>query len=368
MSWFGKRDRWKARAHELHRHARHYRRMNEDRMRPEERDRLLALEERLGSALAGEGREAVEGASTTLESWLLQNVKTRSHPGVRENLEILVVAVGVAMACRTYFIQPFKIPTGSMQPTLYGIQYRAQEHPTLMDRFPLKLVKWAVFGEWYLSIETKESGYVTSGPTHDPESSSLVSFVVNGRRCRVPTDAVRRLSVGDFVPKHTVLWSGLRVAGDHVFVDRTRWNFSRPRRGQIMVFNTTEIPTLPPKTHYIKRLVGLPGERVSIAPPALLINGEPVMEPEGIARIVRQELGNGGYQLIDRRTDSMPRSPGLRTPLDIVALKADEYFALGDNTRNSRDGRYWGPVPRANLVGPAVFVYWPVSRRWGAAR
>jgi signal peptidase I len=41
---------------------------------------------------------------------------------------------------------------------------------------------------------------------------------------------------------------------------------------------------------------------------------------------------------------------------------------MGDNTRNSRDGRYWGAVPQANLVGPAFMVYWPVSRRWGLIR
>ena len=51
-----------------------------------------------------------------------------------------------------------------------------------------------------------------------------------------------------------------------------------------------------------------------------------------------------------------------------MPLKEREYFALGDNTRNSRDGRYWGPVPQKNLVGPALLVYWPLSKRWGLAR
>ena len=49
-----------------------------------------------------------------------------------------------------------------------------------------------------------------------------------------------------------------------------------------------------------------------------------------------------------------------------MTLKADEYYAMGDNTGNSRDSRYWGPVPERNLLGPACLVYWPfTSPRFG---
>ena len=92
----------------------------------------------------------------------------------------------------------------------------------------------------------------------------------------------------------------------------------------------------------------------------ITLDGKPLLEPASIARIARQTPGYAGYQLVK------PTSGGLlKTPEDRVTLGDREYFALGDNTRNSRDGRYWGAVPESNLVGPAVMVYWPFSRRWG---
>jgi signal peptidase I len=121
---------------------------------------------------------------------------------------------------------------------------------------------------------------------------------------------------------------------------------------------------LPAGTHYIKRLVGMPGERISIDPPWLKVNGEKVMEPESIARIARQEDGYAGYQLVHFRALTTSRY-ALRKPSDFVPVEAHRYFVLGDNTRNSKDGRYWGTVPESNMVGPAWVVYWPFSSRWG---
>ena len=163
-----------------------------------------------------------------------------------------------------------------------------------------------------------------------------------------------------------MLWSGMRTAGDHLLVNKVAWNFKHPRRGDIIVFNTDRLPTLPPNTHYIKRLAALPGETLSINPPDLIINGQPVLEPPPIARIVHREPGYAGYQLVDSRALGSPYCV-LRTPNDQVTLAEGEYFALGDNTGNSRDSRYWGPVKQANLVGPALFVYWPL-KRLGLAR
>ena len=53
---------------------------------------------------------------------------------------------------------------------------------------------------------------------------------------------------------------------------------------------------------------------------------------------------------------------------DRLTLGAREYLGMGDNTMNSYDGRYWGAVPQKNLVGPALFVYWPYYDRWGLIR
>ena len=55
----------------------------------------------------------------------------------------------------------------------------------------------------------------------------------------------------------------------------------------------------------------------------------------------------------------------LRTPEETITLKEDEYFMLGDNSESSGDSRFFGVIPRKNIMGKACFVWWPFSRRWG---
>jgi signal peptidase I len=87
-------------------------------------------------------------------------------------------------------------------------------------------------------------------------------------------------------------------------------------------------------------------------------------KPSSIARIEACQTGYYGYQKYDV-TGKM--GDYLASQNNRVQLANDQFFACGDNQRNSLDSRYWGPVKRANLVGPAFFVYWPLSRRWGMA-
>jgi len=359
-------------------HGVHVRNMREDLLAAAELTELNAKIGRLRAALRGRDYRDTEKAADALYKCAESLAPKRAMPGLRENLEIAVVAVAVAMGFRTYFIQPFKIPTGSMQPTLYGVQALNRDGAAVSDRFPLKILKWMILGEWYQEVRATTSGYVgrdqSRAAEYDPAS---YYFRIGGKRHRVPKSADMRLK-SRFVSKGSLLWRGIRTTGDHVFVDKVRWNFVRPRRGDIVVFNTKGITALeatlprdrkgePVTTHYIKRLVGLPGETISIDPPDLVVNGEKVRKPDTIRRIAHREGEYEGYQLVDKKR-SGPDEPLLADDLDSVQLGGEEYFALGDNTTNSRDGRYWGAIPRRNLVGPAVFVYWPFSRRWGPAR
>jgi len=255
-----------------------------------------------------------------------------------------------------------------MQPTLYGIQYEPAEKATVMDRLPFKLAKWLVFGSWYMEVRATTSGSVAPDPDYVGNSADHVPFYIGSVRHIAPKKGLTNLSFGQHVKKGTVLWRGHKVAGDHVFVDKLRWNLVPPKRGQIIVFDTDQIRGLQQKTHYIKRLVGMPGERISIDPPDLVVDGKALDGPESIRRIVKREPGYDGYRLVTGRTDGDPTSWALRQPSDYIDLSDEQYFACGDNTRNSKDGRYWGGVPEPNLVGPAVAVYWPFSKRWGAAR
>jgi signal peptidase I len=355
-------------AHEMLKHAQHIRNMREDIMTASELDSLAENERSLRIAVERKDIPAIKTAVESLSGTIDEIAPQSKGGGLRENFEILVVALAVAMGLRTYFIQPFKIPTGSMQPTLYGITSVAKDSPGLMDRYPLKLLKFVVTGKWYSERYAKSDGVLYFPPKESPSDPSVLLYSIGGKQHKIPRDAVNFYAPGKrydlkFLPnqhvkKGDLLWSGVVTRGDHIFVNKVIWNFRKPKRGEIMVFYTTGIKTLPQGTHYIKRMCGLPNETVSIEEPNLVINGKVVDQPETIARIERKKFGYDGYQRMGNFTDN-----------DFVwSLSDGEYFAMGDNTGNSRDSRYWGSVPERNLVGPAAFIYWPLSKRWGIAK
>jgi hypothetical protein len=79
--------------------------------------------------------------------------------------------------------------------------------------------------------------------------------------------------------------------------------------------------------------------------------------------IQKQSPGYAGYQLAGGKGAEY-----LSSSTDAIKLRADQYLGFGDNTMNSYDSRYWGPVPETSLVGPAWLVYWPISARWGLVK
>lgn len=359
---------------DLYTYARGLYRMRRDTMAPEASARLGAA---LTAVRRGPRRStlaAVKAATAKLEEALVGWTPIHSN-GWSENFEVLLVAIGVAMAFRCYFFQPFKIPTGSMQPTLYGIHSEERDAPALLDKPPLKQLAWLLTGDWYREVRVDVGGQIQP-LYHDQSKPGYTAFAVAGRRYYIPSDAVftrRAIRVGreGHVEPGAVLWAGIVHSGDHVFVNRVLWNFRRPQRGEVMVFTTEDIEGLPPGTHYIKRMTGLPNEEIGVRPPELLVNGESVTEPFTIGRIVRREkLASwappyDGYKVIGSKVEA-DYEPALHSAADTIKLGADEYYAMGDNTGNSKDSRYWGPVPERNLLGPACVVYWPfTSPRFG---
>jgi len=299
----------------------------------------------------------------------------------RENFDVLVVAIGVAMAFRAYFYQPFKIPTGSMQPTLYGIhsEPRPETEATWLDQQPAKFFKWFVTGESFKIIRTKDRGTVRISASDSSKKPGYTPVTVSRKTYYVPNDVVEYgmtglkggVRNGQTVKAGDVLWSGVICSGDFLFVNRWKWNFSHPTRGEIMVFSTSGINHLQQGTHYIKRMTGTPGDTVQIKPPKLIINGEAIMEPERIGQIARMEkIGDWApaYAGFNPSGNLRYNDPGrtLATENDMVLLAPGYYYAMGDNSFNSFDSRYWGPVPERNLLGPASVVHWPfASPRWG---
>ena len=323
----------------------------------------------------------------------------------REWLDILVVSISVALAFRAYFYEPFHIPTGSMQPTLYGNHSEAcaPTEATFWDKTPgIRWYKWLLMGKMYECFRAPFDGTLQFKET---KTGHYDMRVVNGaegvvsRPMLVPTDVLHPSETGDGpysrnvfqlpnglrpgspVKAGQLLWSGYVESGDFLFVNRWMWNFRRPRRGDVMVFSTTGIPGLAQGTHYIKRLTGEPGETLSIvaaeggaaAEPAfeLRVNGEKPMEPRRIAQIQKHEKWHekaypyAGYRPSGRLDYVMPGKT-IAQAGDEVKLGPDEFYACGDNSPSSYDSRYWGPVPARNLRGLAGGVFWPfATHRWG---
>jgi len=336
---------------------------------------------------AGDGA-AMEKAGSELEACVNRLNPPKPLAGWRENFDVLVVAISVAMAFRAYFYQPFKIPTGSMQPTLYGIhsEPRDPSDATLLDRQPLKFAKWLVTGESFHNVRAKASGTVRFMPGDGSKKPGYLPVVVAGVPHYVPNDAVetdefrrpmklkRGVANGAVVKEGDVLWSGVVISGDFVFVNRWKWNFSHPTRGEVMVFSTTGITALQQGTHYIKRMMGLPNETLQVKAPNLLVNGVAVTGPLRVGQISRKEKvwpkgpAYSGFNPSGTRQIFLP-GKSLADETDSVTLRGDQYYAMGDNSFNSFDSRYWGPVPERNLLGPATVVYWPfTSPRFGRIR
>lgn len=119
----------------------------------------------------------------------------------------------------------------------------------------------------------------------------------------------------------------------YVLVDKVSYMLGDPQRGDVVVFNYP----LATERDFIKRVIGLPGETVSIAGGVVTINGQPLDEPYISAPPVYENTWT---------------------------LGSDEYFVLGDNRNSSSDSHSWGPLARHYLIGRAIFVYWPPTL-WG---
>lgn len=178
---------------------------------------------------------------------------------VREWTESIIIAIILALLIRTFIVQAFKIPSGSMIPTF---------------------------------------------------------------------------KVGDRIFVNKFLY-GAKIP----FTDFNLPAVRQPKRGDIIVFISPETP----KKDFVKRLIGVPGERVEIRDGKIFIDGSEAREPSIRA--------NYYYNAGDFGKEGTA-----------VVVPPGSYLALGDNSASSRDSRYWGFVPKKNLLGKVILIYWPLHR------
>lgn len=343
--------------------------------------------------------QAVDDLNAVAARWLVDT--WRKQP--RETFDMLLVALAVILSVRTFFCAPMRIPTGSMQPTLDGVRVTNLRH---QPGVPIphgwrRWVDWWVFGQRYVHIVAKTGGRL--GIVEPPEPIFPFLRAVHSLQ-------KQRFQVGDtwytlwFPPTELqpfgpvphndlfLLYTGVDpkhwyrpgediiravvTSGDHILVDRLTYNFRRPERGEIIVFNNDGLPHEHGHSYYMKRLIGLPGDRIQIGNDRhLIINGHrqtkktPHFEQIYSFHGPPRDSAYSGYlndfeahRLGFPRGAIAPKFPNQNT---VLTVRPGHCFVLGDNTVSSYDGRHWGDFPLDKIVGRAWLDYWPNSDRLG---
>lgn len=203
--------------------------------------------------------------------------KIKKKSSFWEFVEAIIVALAIALVIRHYVIQAFKIPTGSMQPTLRGAMEYGTGDKILVNKF---LYRWV----------------------REPQRGDIVVFTTKG----IPELASP--------PEPTFFNNLLKTFG---------WKGHKD---------------------FIKRVVGIPGDKIEIKGGHIYVNGNSLLEPPVFHHIRYFNYGPFGKEG------------------EATTVPDNGYFVLGDNSGNSKDSRYWGFVPRANIKGKAICIYWPPSR------
>lgn len=393
-----------------------------------ERERFDAAVADARAAAAGTPPDAekLAAAADALEKALLDLGGTFfPKKTLPEWVELLVVAAILAGGIRAFFIQPFKIPTNSMFPTYNGM---TAEICTGTENFAEKLFDRVFRSASFLEIPAPCDGEVMiplrfdagtrkfslTPPEKNPGAGTIVSpgedvykilvgnaavdvpvprdfslspvlldafFPETGKtpapeaerwrevfgkaRIAVLPDGSRALRTGKYVRRGENALAFKILGGDMVLVERVSCHFKEPERGDPFVFRTRGILGLNNvELYYIKRLAGKPGDVLRVEDGKLFVNGAPAdfAEAMRLNNAPTPEKRYYGYLPTSGAPSpySWPLTQDFRVPEGF-------YCALGDNSQNSYDSRGWGGVPEKDVVGSALFILYPFSRRWGPA-
>ena len=372
-----------------------------DRLTTGELSELISRKEALRQAWSEYKKSQGDKESANLKESYIRlrklNEKLSNRFGIFNNfihiqVEEFLLALFVIFSFKAFFFQPFRIPTASMQPTLYGIHaepLEKSEFPNIAVRFAQKLTH----GRAYFNHVAETDCSVISVRQYMKFKFLIRTEIKlsNGKKITLPISSSVLDRDLDFDPLLPIKAGGTILCGsvdtgDMIIVNKMSYHFRQPKRGEVVVFDTLGMTRLKESNagpvdqqgglNYIKRLVGVPGDTISIESGGkLMINGEEAQE-YGMQKVMQAEglyVTNQGYQVAVINPHSTYKNYyleilGKQQTLFKSDINSDkqEYVAMGDNTVLSSDSRYWGAVPQHNLVGAAGFVLWPFkTENWG---
>jgi signal peptidase I len=277
-------------------------------------DEMRAVEE----ALHGKDVSIINRCAERLEKTTDTYLGFAKKSVVREYVEAFILALILALILRTFLVQLFKIPTGSMQPTLRGAQHQQANG----------------FGDHI----------VVNKFIYGPETIDWIGIPFTDYGFEIPSWRFEKLALrkprrGDIIVfKFPFNYHCMTCGKDFEL-----------KRGKPRLCKYCGSPNIEYQNKdFIKRVIGLPGETVEIRNGDIYINGNLLTKPKIIKDIYYRNISpaRGPYG---------HRGQKFRVP-------ENHYFVLGDNSANSKDSRFWGFVPFENIRGKAEFIYLPPSR------
>jgi signal peptidase I len=295
--------------------ARKLARKNLDKLSQKDAAMISQDIEALQAALRARDFGAIVVAESKLQASFDRILGFAKKSMVREYAEAFIFALILALFLRTFVVQLFKIPTGSMEPTLHGAQTYGFGDHIVVNKF--------IYG---------------------PETLDWVGIPWTNFGFDIPTYRFEKLSLrkpqrGDIVVfKFPFEWHCNTCGED--------FNMVRGQSKSCPVCKSRSIEYQ--NKDFVKRCIGLPGEMIEIRDGDVYANDQLVTEPQIVKDIYYVNIppNRGPYGHKGQR----------------IHVPENSYFVLGDNSANSKDSRFWGFVPFENLRGEAVFIYLPFSR------
>lgn len=231
-------------------------------------------------------------------------------------------------------VKTYSVSGGAMEPTLQGRRAIPGEDST---RWGDSLFQ----GKTYYNITAQASGTFQVARYQ----GKTFQFRIGGIPHQLPAEMMSEFKPKAHYEQSEVIWSGTLQSGDRIMADRISYLFSKPQRGDVVVFETKDLDHqgVNPNTVFVKRIAGLPGETIQIKNARLWVDGREISDPPIFQSLA---YGNAGQ---------------LNTAEETITLGPDEYLTLGDNTapNMSLDGRFFGPIYRDRIIAKVQTIYWP---------